>query len=63
MGADVPSFGGYAKIATVISSDIGIVGQGKPGDVVHFRAIAAEAAEEIGLAQEKLIAESTVVQA
>jgi biotin-dependent carboxylase-like uncharacterized protein len=63
MGADVPSFGGYAKIATVISSDIGIVGQGKPGDIVYFRAVAAEAAEEIGLAQEALIAESTVVQA
>ncbi|MGH2615894.1 MAG: biotin-dependent carboxyltransferase family protein [Thermomicrobiales bacterium] len=63
MGADVPSFGGYAKIATVISSDIGIVGQGKPGDIVQFRAVDVAEAEEIGLAQEALIAESTVVQA
>ena len=61
MGADVPSFGGYAKIATVISSDIGIVGQGMPGDVVHFRAVEVAEAEEIGLAQDGLIAESTVV--
>ena len=51
MGADVPSFGGYAKIATVISSDIGVVGQGKPGDIVHFRAVDVAEAEEIGLAR------------
>lgn len=55
MGADVPSFGGYAKIATVIGSDIGVVGQGKPGDTVHFRAVTVTEAEEIGLAQEKLL--------
>jgi biotin-dependent carboxylase-like uncharacterized protein len=63
MGADVPSFGGYAKIATVISSDIGVVGQGKPGDIVRFQAVPAVEAEEIGLAQEARIAESTVVRA
>ncbi len=63
MGADVPSFGGYAKIATVISSDIGVVGQGKPGDIVRFQAVPAAEAEEIGLAQEARIAESTVVRA
>jgi biotin-dependent carboxylase-like uncharacterized protein len=56
MGADVPSFGGYAKIATVISCDIGVVGQGKPGDIVRFRAVEAAEAEEIGLAQEASIA-------
>ena len=60
MGADVPSFGGYAKIATVISSDIGVVGQGKPGDVVHFRAVEVEEAEEIGLAREALLREEIV---
>jgi biotin-dependent carboxylase-like uncharacterized protein len=60
MGADVPSFGGYAKIATVISSDIGVVGQGKPGDVVRFRAVDPAEAEEIGLAHEALIDESKV---
>jgi biotin-dependent carboxylase-like uncharacterized protein len=61
MGADVPSFGGYAKIATVISSDIGIVGQGKPGDIVQFRAVDVAEAEELGLAQEALLREETVV--
>jgi antagonist of KipI len=62
MGADVPSFGGYAKIATVISSDIGVVGQGKPGDIVRFRAVSVAEAEEIGLAKEALLTESTVVE-
>jgi biotin-dependent carboxylase-like uncharacterized protein len=57
MGADVPSFGGYAKIATVIGSDIGVVGQGKPGDTVHFRAIDVTEAEEIGLTQEQSLRE------
>jgi allophanate hydrolase subunit 2 len=62
MGADVPSFGGYAKIATVISSDIGVVGQGKPGDTVHFRAVEVAEAEEIGLAQEAMLTDATVVR-
>jgi antagonist of KipI len=63
MGADVPSFGGYAKIATVISSDIGVVGQGKPGDIVHFRAVEVEEAEETGLAQEALLRQEMIVRA
>jgi biotin-dependent carboxylase-like uncharacterized protein len=63
MGADVPSFGGYAKIATVISGDIGVVGQGKPGDVVRFRAVGVEEAEEIGLAREASLSEATVIHA
>ena len=63
MGADVPSFGGYAKIATVISSDIGVVGQGKPGDIVHFRAVDAAEAEELGLAQDAMLTDATVVRA
>ena len=63
MGADVPSFGGYAKIATVISSDISVVGQGKPGDVVHFRAIGVEEAEAITRQTEALLTEATVVRA
>ena len=61
MGADVPSFGGYAKIATVISADIGVVGQGKPGDIVHFRAVDVDEAEEIGLAREALLNEGVRV--
>ena len=33
------SVGGYTKIATVISTDIGLVGQTKPGDRIRFKAI------------------------
>jgi biotin-dependent carboxylase-like uncharacterized protein len=35
--ADHPTTGGYAKIATAISADIGIAGQAAPGDDLHFR--------------------------
>jgi len=39
MMADRQTTGGYTKIATVISSDINIVGQLKPGDSVKFKSI------------------------
>ncbi|MFM9108565.1 MAG: biotin-dependent carboxyltransferase family protein [Chloroflexota bacterium] len=61
MGADMPSIGGYAKIAVVISADIGVVGQGKPGDTIHFRAVSPDEAEEIGLEAERAISESSIV--
>ncbi|MEW6262408.1 MAG: biotin-dependent carboxyltransferase family protein [Thermodesulfobacteriota bacterium] len=39
--------GGYTKIATVISTDIGLVGQAKPGDRIRFKAIDLEAAHRL----------------
>jgi UPF0271 protein len=36
--------GGYAKIATVISADLGRVGQLRPGDIVNFRAVSTNEA-------------------
>jgi antagonist of KipI len=39
MMADRQTTGGYTKIATVITSDINIVGQLKPGDSVSFKSI------------------------
>src|SRR5262249_46169397 len=36
---DGPSLGGYAKIATVISADLGQVGQLRPGEIAGFRAV------------------------
>lgn len=39
--------GGYTKIATVISSDIGKVGQAKPGDRIHFVQVGLEQAHRI----------------
>jgi antagonist of KipI len=35
--ADRQTTGGYAKIATVISADIGIAGQAAPGDLLRFQ--------------------------
>jgi len=39
--------GGYTKIATVISPDIGKVGQAKPGDRIHFRQVEIQEAHRI----------------
>jgi allophanate hydrolase subunit 2 len=35
--ADRQTTGGYAKLATVISADIGIAGQAAPGDLLRFK--------------------------
>jgi antagonist of KipI len=35
--ADRQTTGGYAKLATVIAADLGIVGQAAPGDFLRFR--------------------------
>jgi antagonist of KipI len=43
LGADRPATGGYPKIATVISADLSLAGQAKPGDRIRFsRASAGE---------------------
>jgi allophanate hydrolase subunit 2 len=36
--------GGYRKIATVISADLPLLGQIRPGDDLHFEAVSQEAA-------------------
>ena len=49
--------GGYTKIATVISSDIGKVGQAKPGDRIHFRQVSiGEALRSLKEEKEKIAA-------
>jgi len=47
--------GGYTKIATVISSDIGKVGQAKPGDQIHFRQVEIDKAHQILKEEEEKI--------
>jgi antagonist of KipI len=47
--------GGYTKIATVISSDIGKVGQTKPGDRIHFRQVDLDEAHRILKTEEEKI--------
>lgn len=39
LGADRPATGGYAKIATVITADLPLLGQVKPGDEIRFVAV------------------------
>ncbi len=51
MGVENPTAGGYAKIATVITNDLGKMGQLVPGAMLRFKAIGANQAREIGLAQ------------
>lgn len=58
---DGPSLGGYAKIATVISADLGKVGQTRPGQITNFRAVTTEEAVEALRALEASIAESSLV--
>lgn len=47
MMADRQTTGGYTKIATVITPDINIVGQLKPGDSISFKSIDIEEAHKI----------------
>ncbi|MFQ5973477.1 MAG: biotin-dependent carboxyltransferase family protein [Alphaproteobacteria bacterium] len=47
---DGPSLGGYAKIATVISADLGKVGQTRPAEVTKFVAVSTD--EAVGALKE-----------
>ena len=45
--ADRQTTGGYAKIATVISVDLPLIAQARPGDRVRFRAVSLEEAHRL----------------
>lgn len=51
--ADHQTTGGYAKIATVISSDIPLAGQLSPGNTVRFSEISVEEAQEIAIQRKR----------
>ena len=55
--ADHQTTGGYPKIATVISTDLPVVGRRRRGDALCFVAVTIEAAEELGRAEERRLAE------
>jgi len=57
---DGPSLGGYAKIATVISADLGKVGQTRPGQVTSFEAVSTDAAVLALRELEQSIAETSI---
>jgi biotin-dependent carboxylase-like uncharacterized protein len=52
--------GGYRKIATVVSADLPLLGQIKPGDEVHFELVSMDAAQRALLKMEERI--KTAVQ-
>ncbi|MEW6661141.1 MAG: 5-oxoprolinase subunit PxpB [Bacillota bacterium] len=54
--ADRQTTGGYPKIATVISPDIGKLAQAKPGDRLVFRQVTMEEANSLYCQEEKVIA-------
>ncbi len=57
---DGPSLGGYAKIATVISADLGKVGQMRPGEIANFRAVSTDEAVAALHEVEDSIGESSI---
>ncbi|MBI2218645.1 MAG: biotin-dependent carboxyltransferase [Candidatus Rokubacteria bacterium] len=60
---DGPSLGGYAKIATVISADLGKVGQTRPGHVTRFQAVSTGEAVDALRELEDSISEANLEKA
>jgi antagonist of KipI len=54
--ADAQTIGGYPQIAHVISVDLPLVAQLRPGDTVRFRVVALAEAHELLLARERTLA-------
>ncbi len=59
---DGPSLGGYAKIATVVSADLGKVGQTRPGQLTRFRAVSPGEAVQALLDLEGTISEASIIR-
>ncbi|WP_297475002.1 biotin-dependent carboxyltransferase family protein [Thermococcus sp.] len=55
MMKDAQTTGGYAKIATVVSADLHLLAQSRPGTKVRFRAVGVEEAQEILRRREKTL--------
>jgi biotin-dependent carboxylase-like uncharacterized protein len=60
---DGPSLGGYARIATVISADLGKIGQMRPGEIANFRAVSTGEAVAALKEMEGSIAEESITRA
>lgn len=55
LGADRPTTGGYTKIATVITADLGRVAQAKPGDRLRFAEVGLEEARALHARREEVL--------
>ncbi len=62
LGVEGPSLGGYAKIATVITSDMSRVGQMKPGDLARFQAVTVDEAANILRETEEIMGEHSIIK-
>lgn len=60
---DGPSLGGYARIATVISADLGKIGQMRPGEIANFQALSTGEAVAALKEMEGSIAEENITRA
>ena len=56
MGVENPTAGGYAKIGTVISTDLGVLGQIRPMETVRFDAVGVDEAQAIARDEHSAIA-------
>ena len=56
MGVENPTAGGYAKIGTVISTDLGVLGQIRPMEPVRFAAVSVDEAQQIARDEQAEIA-------
>ena len=55
MGTENPTVGGFAKIATVISTDIATAGQMRPGDIANFKPVSVDEALALASAAAALV--------
>ena len=55
MMADRQPTGGYVKIANVISVDLPVAAQMIPGDVVRFRKVSVQEAQQLLLSQQEML--------
>lgn len=62
LGVEGPSLGGYAKIATVITTDMSRVGQMNAGDLVRFRAVTVDEAANILRETEEILSEGSIIK-
>jgi biotin-dependent carboxylase-like uncharacterized protein len=53
--ADRQTTGGYTRIACVISADLTLVAQMKPGDIIRFREITIDKAQELFAGRDNLL--------
>jgi urea carboxylase len=56
LGPDGPSLGGFVCPATIVDAEIWKIGQLKPGDLVRFRAISQQQADELAAHTESYVA-------